>query len=477
MNANSFIPDEFLHHMAAILPANLSLDDFIRSCQSPLRRSLRVNTLKISVTDFIARMQPKGWQLDPVPWCQEGFWLSRADESVPLGNTAEHICGLFYIQEASSMLPVTALFSGDAIGQEAILLDAAAAPGSKTTQIAARMHNHGVLIANEYSSSRLKVLSANIQRTGVTNVALTHFDAAVFGQWLPETFDAILLDAPCSGEGTLRKDPAALKNWSLTSIEKIAAVQSELIESAFHALKAGGVMVYSTCTLSEQENQQVCRHLKNKFGEALSFEPLADLFVGAKEATTAEGFLHVWPQIFDSEGFFVAKIKKHHSVVNPYFKPSKVGKFPFLPLDEKLVTKINQEIYIKYGVSPQGELVQRAEDIWLIPAAFSPLKGKMRFDRIGIKIAHTFKQGYKLAHEWALAYGDKASAGCVELSADEARDFMKGRDVWPEASGTGEVILRYQGYPLGLGKWVGSKIKNALPRDLVRDNNLFDDHC
>ncbi|WP_265448803.1 NOL1/NOP2/sun family putative RNA methylase, partial [Aeromonas salmonicida] len=255
MHDNTYLPDHFLHHIAAIMPAHLSMDEFVASCRRPLRRSIRVNTLKISVSDFVMQMQPLGWQLDAVPWCETGFWLTRVDESVPLGNTAEHLSGLFYIQEASSMLPVTALFASDQVKRDGMLLDAAAAPGSKTTQIAALMNNQGMLVANEYSSSRLKVLSANIQRCGVTNVGMTHFDAKVFGQWLPETFDAILLDAPCSGEGIVRKDEDALRNWSIESIDEIAAVQQGLLESAFHALKPGGVLVYSTCTLSQQENQ------------------------------------------------------------------------------------------------------------------------------------------------------------------------------------------------------------------------------
>lgn len=472
---NTYLPDHFLRHIAAIMPAHLSMDDFVASCRRPLRRSIRVNTLKIGVQDFVTRMQAVGWQLDPVPWCETGFWLTREDESVPLGNTAEHLCGLFYIQEASSMLPVTALFASDKVKRDGMLLDAAAAPGSKTTQIAALMDNQGMLVANEYSSSRLKVLSANIQRCGVTNVGMTHFDAKVFGQWLPETFDAILLDAPCSGEGTVRKDDDALRNWSLASIDEIATVQAGLLESAFHALKPGGVLVYSTCTLSEQENQAICQSLLDKFGDALSFDSLGDLFPDADKACTPEGYLHVWPQIFDSEGFFVARLRKHHSVPNTMFKPGKLGKFPYLPLPEKEATPMLREIAANFGVVPRGVLHGRNDEIWLFPEQFEHLQGKLRFDRIGLKLAETFKKGYRLTHEWALAYGGVATQGVVELDAANAREYMMGRDVWPEQdAGSGEVIVRYQGQPLGMGKWVGSRIKNALPRELVRDNNLFE---
>lgn len=150
-------------------------DDFLAACQRPLRRSIRVNTLKISVADFLQLTAPYGWTLTPIPWCEEGFWIERDNEdALPLGSTAEHLSGLFYIQEASSMLPVAALFADGNAPQR--VMDVAAAPGSKTTQIAARMNNEGAILANEFSASRVKVLHANISRCGISNVALTHFD-------------------------------------------------------------------------------------------------------------------------------------------------------------------------------------------------------------------------------------------------------------------------------------------------------------
>lgn len=124
--------------MREAMPSTLSFDEFISACQRPLRRSIRINTLKISVADFLALIAPYGWSLTPIPWCHEGFWIERDDEeALPLGSTAEHLSGLFYIQEASSMLPVAALFADDNHPQR--VMDMAAAPGSKTTQIAARM--------------------------------------------------------------------------------------------------------------------------------------------------------------------------------------------------------------------------------------------------------------------------------------------------------------------------------------------------
>lgn len=472
-DSSSLFPADFLNLMRQNLPDDASFEQFIAISQQPLRRSLRVNTLKISVADFLAQTAPYGWQLTPVPWCSEGFWISREDESLPLGSVAEHLSGLFYIQEASSMLPVTALF--DAQPEVTAVMDMAAAPGSKTTQIAARMNNQGLILANEFSASRVKVLHANISRCGVSNSALTHFDARVFGPALPEQFDAILLDAPCSGEGVMRKDADALKNWSLASTEEIAATQRDLLDSAFHALKPGGTLVYSTCTLNQIENQQVIAWLLKRYPDAVEVMPLDQLFEGAAQAATPEGYLHVFPQLFDSEGFFVARLRKTASVEPLPLPTYKVGKLPFSHLSRKLEGEIRQAaaaVSIKWDDSL--ELWQRDKEIWLFPAAVTPLLGKVRFSRIGLKLAETFAKGYRWQHEAVIALAQPAPEQTFELSAAEAEEWYRGRDIYPESAITrDEMIVTWQRQPLGLAKKVGSRIKNSYPRELVRDGRLF----
>ncbi len=460
--------------MAEILPAELTMEDFIAACQRPLRKSIRINTLKISVAEFIERAKLKGWVLEPVPWCDTGFWIDADESDVPLGNTAEHMAGLFYIQEASSMMPVSALFTAEDKGYQSVL-DTAAAPGSKTTQMAALMNNNGILVANEFSASRVKVLHANIERCGIRNTALTNFDGRVFGGWLPEQFDAVLLDAPCSGEGTIRKDPDSLKNWSKESCQSIADTQKELIESAFQALKVGGVMVYSTCTLSKEENQEVCWHLKHTFGDAVTFESLSSLFPEANKALTEEGFLHIFPQVYDCEGFFVARIRKNASVESPAVK-KRLGKFPFEKASVKVTQEINNKLQESLGISlPEDSSVWlRDNDVWLFPNALEPMLGELRFSRMGIKIAEAHKKGYRWQHQVATTLATGKEACCVVLSTDDAREWFMGRDVRPQdQNGKGEVIVRYGNDVIGLGKWVGNKVKNGLPRELVRDKNLF----
>ncbi len=461
--------------MQQTLPDEASLQAFLAISQQPLRRSLRVNTLKISVADFLRQTADYGWQLTPIPWCAEGFWITRRteDDALPLGSVAEHLSGLFYIQEASSMLPVTALFNAQP--QPERVLDVAAAPGSKTTQMAALMNNEGMILANEYAASRVKVLHANISRCGISNTAITHFDGRVFGAALPETFDAILLDAPCSGEGVIRKDPDALRNWTLESTQEIAATQRDLIDSAFHALKPGGTLIYSTCTLNMLENQQVVMWLCQRYPDALEIEPLADLFPGAEQAVTPEGFLHVFPQLFDSEGFFVARLRKTAGVAPLPTPGYKVGKFPFSPLSRKDAQTVIHAA-AKSGLHWQDNLTlwQRDKEIWLFPAAVEPLIGQVRFSRIGLKLAETFNKGYRWQHEAVIALARPDSANSVELSESEAEEWYRGRDIWPQAPlPRDEVLVTWQQQPIGLAKKVGARIKNSYPRELVRDGKLF----
>ncbi len=474
MSTVTQLPDAFIQHIKHTFPDHLDFDAFLQSAVTPLRTSIRINTLKISVEAFCKKAQQWNWTLTPIPWCKAGFWVEREDENTPLGNTIEHLTGWFYIQEASSMLPVSALFQNNT---PTMVLDMASAPGSKTTQIASQMGNKGLLIANELSSSRLKALYANVQRCGLTNCVLTNYDANVFGEWLPETFDSILLDAPCSGEGATRKDKFAMENWSMESIHSIAEVQKKLIISAFQALKIGGEMIYSTCTLSTEENQQVCHYLQQQFPDAVEFIPLNDLFDGAQKSTTPEGFLHVYPHIYDTEGFFVAKIRKLTAVETPQIK-KRLGKFPFVKVSKKQHAEITHALHTALDIELPIDLQiwSRDSELWLFPEKIEPLLSEMKFSRIGIRLAEQHRKGYKWHHQMVLALATSDSTKSYELTLDEAREWMMGRDIHPNSENTqkqGDIMVHHNKMMLGIGKWVNHRIKNGLPRDLVKDSNLF----
>src|SRR3989344_2943354 len=238
-------------------------EEFKQCSLSFLNRSIRVNTLKITIKELKERLK-KNWTLEQIPWCEEGFWIEHAKkERRDIGNLIEHSLGYFYTQEAASMIPPIVL--GPKPGD--IVLDMAASPGSKTTQIAQYMQNKGILIANDYTIERMKPLSINLQRCGVTNAVITLME----GQWFRKSrieFDKVLVDAPCSGTGTIRKSLKTLRIWNPDMVRRLSITQKQLIETGFNLLKEKGTLVYSTCSLEPEENEAVVDFLLKKYENA-----------------------------------------------------------------------------------------------------------------------------------------------------------------------------------------------------------------
>lgn len=279
-----------------------------------LRRSIRVNTLKIQVESLKNRLEGN-WSLTPIPWCKEGFWIEhKKKERRDIGNLVEHALGYIYTQEAASMIPPLVL---DPQPNE-IILDMAAAPGSKTTQIAQMMKSTGLIVANDYATQRMKPLAINIQRCGITNALITKMNGQAFARKGLE-FDRVLLDAPCSGTGTIRKSLKTVAMWNPNMIKRLSKTQKQLIETAFSVVKEGGTLVYSTCSLEPEENEGVVDHLLRKQDKAVVQDIKLDIkrsppvgeFEGKVYYDQVKKCLRIWPQDNDTEGFFVVKIKKN----------------------------------------------------------------------------------------------------------------------------------------------------------------------
>ncbi|HLC32995.1 MAG TPA: NOL1/NOP2/sun family putative RNA methylase [Candidatus Nanoarchaeia archaeon] len=286
--------------------------EFKRFTLSFLRKSIRVNTLKISVKECVKRLE-KDWTLEPVPWCKEGFYIEHKNGRLDVGNTIEHTLGYYYVQEAASMLPPLALCPQP--GE--LVLDIAAAPGSKTSQMAQMMKNKGLIIANDIKGDRLASLGINLQRTGVSNTVITLMDGLYFAKSGIQ-FDKILLDAPCSGTGTIRKSPKTIMMWNPESIKRLVRLQQKLILTAFDLLKPGGTMVYSTCSTEPVEDEGVIDFLLREKSNARlenidlplkKGNPVLE-WDGKKYNPQVSKTLRLWPQDNDTEGFFVAKITK-----------------------------------------------------------------------------------------------------------------------------------------------------------------------
>jgi len=287
-------------------------EDFKKYSLSFLRRSIRVNTLLAEVKDVKKSIEAKGWKLDPIPWCKEGFWIKHAERR-DVGNLLEYHVGKIYVQESASMIPPLVLQPqpGD------VVLDMCAAPGSKTTQMAMMMKNEGLLVANDYKGQRLQSLGINLQRSGLTNSVITLMHGKRFHEF---DFDKILVDAPCSGTGTIRKSLKTIRIWNALMITKLARQQKELIVNAFNNLKVGGEMVYSTCSVEPEEDEGVVSFFLNKFPNAevvpvkltglKTSAPVME-FNGEKYNEQVKHSIRIWPQDNDTEGFFVTKIRKN----------------------------------------------------------------------------------------------------------------------------------------------------------------------
>jgi NOL1/NOP2/sun family putative RNA methylase len=304
----------FEKRMRELLPDSSDFQKFSEIIHKSPRNFIRCNTLKISPNELFERLSKKWSILQPFPEHREIMLINNDLQPGELGNSIEHILGYYYIQEISSMMSVLAL---DPQPNE-FILDLCASPGSKTTQIAASMRNSGTIIANDIKLDRIKILSSNLERCGVTNCIITRNDAIALCSRIEKTtmrFDRILLDAPCSGEGTLRSSPKTFLMWNEHMIHKLSRQQKKLIAYALKCLKPRGTLVYSTCTHSPEENESVINFALKNF--PVRTESLL-LPLKCRSGITnwnnnifyqeVEKFCRIYPQDNDSEGFFVAKL-------------------------------------------------------------------------------------------------------------------------------------------------------------------------
>ncbi len=284
-------------------------ESFFQALASPLPRTARVNSLKATVEHVRARFEQYGIPFRPAPWYEHAF----TTDDISAAKSIEHFVGAIYIQDFASMLPP--LVVKDDLGDAEMVLDACAAPGSKTTQLAALMNNRGTIVANDVEYQRIKALKFNCEKCGVFNTAITNYDLNRFPD---QRFDVILLDAPCTSEGTIRKDRKVLTWWGMRHVYSASARQKGLVLKSFDLLADGGVLIYSTCTFAPEENEEVVQYLienRNARVEAIlipGFKLRPGLCAWREREFDAQLSLtvRVQPQDNDTGGFFMARIRK-----------------------------------------------------------------------------------------------------------------------------------------------------------------------
>ena len=330
------------------------------------------------------------------------------------------------------------------------ICDLCAAPGGKTTQIAGRMAGEGLLLCNEINPKRAKILSRNIERMGVANALVTNEHPQKLAQQLPEYFDRVLIDAPCSGEGMFRKEEAAVTDWSVETVQMCARRQAEILESGAQLLRPGGRLVYSTCTFAPEEDEMAVAEF---LGNHPEFEPET---VDAPWFEAGEnGSFRMWPHKLLGEGHFAAVLRKkgERRTENDKNNGEKLPK-SWLEFAKQLDIQL-----------PEGQAVCFGESLYWASSQLPPLRG-MKVLRPGLELGTVKKDRFEPAH--ALALWLKNCANTEDFSPDSPQiaAYMHG-DVIPSQK-RGWCLVTVGGFSLGWGKGDGAVLKNHYPKGLRR---------
>ena len=440
---NHPLPEAFLNNMQALLGDEYPA--FLRALDAPAALALRLNPKRHGAEE--AAMP----YIDtPVPWCREGRYLTPQGEDRP-GNAIAHFAGAFYLQEASAMASAAAL---GAIPGERVL-DLCAAPGGKSTQIAAALDGRGLLVSNDPEPSRAQSLAGNLERMGVSNAVVTcELPGRLADRW-PERFDAILVDAPCSGEGMFRRNPASRDEWNPASPEGCARRQAEILDQAARMLRPGGRLVYSTCTFNDVENERSVRDFLTRHPD---FAPEDFELPGV--GPSHSGMLRLFPHRLRGDGHFVARLRHMGEGSPDKVSPRRPDRAVAAIMDavERDVCRLDIPGGMRF--SRQGE--------WLYarPLACPDLDG-LRVISSGLCLARLGRNHIEPAHALAMAIDVDCARRRFELDEAAARAWLRGEPV-PCHGEKGWTLALYQDMPLGWGKVSDGMLKNHLPKGLRR---------
>ena len=464
------LPIDFTNKMKNLLGAEYH--DFIKSYQQPKASALRVNSLKIDRQSFLSL---NSFNLEPVPWAKDGFYYSPTDEP---GKHPYHEAGLYYIQEPSAMAVAHLL---DAQPGERVL-DLCAAPGGKSTHIAAAMKNTGILISNEIHPSRARILSQNIERMGIKNAIVTNEPPSSLAQRFEGFFHRILVDAPCSGEGMFRKNPQARDEWNLDNVAMCATRQMDILGDAQKMLAPGGILVYSTCTFSPEENEQVIEKFLLKYSdfelvESPMIHPSFDRgriqWTHNKEAHINRT-IRLWPHKLKGEGHFIAIMKKSGETYIDDQQFASSSKAPFAIKVKKLIpTKEDIKYYLEFceqylNIAPKDNLIKFGQHLYILPSSDIPSLDGLKVVRPGLHLGTLMKKRFEPSHALALFLQAKDVKQSISFDASSPaiKAYLKGETISISQNYRGWVLVMVNGYSLGWAKASNGTLKNHYPKGL-----------
>ncbi len=478
---NTFHPDFIARYTPLFSKEEFST--FLEYCNKPLRKALRVNTLRISLEEFEKKAAKNWWELTKIPYIDTGYFIDRKDKSVPLWKSLEYFAGLFYIQETSSMIPPMVLDPQ----QWDIILDVSAAPWSKTTQMSIMMWNDGLVIGNDIVPTRIKALKTNINYQWIVSWATSKLDGRDFGRYFTETFDKILLDAPCSWEWTMRKDEV---KWSLYVIEDLSILQKRLINSALQALKIWWTLVYSTCTMTPEEDEIILDYIKNKFWENIRIEPwtLPELQSSPWMTEWLWKNLHpdcqygqkIWPHINDTEWFFIAKITKHWPTNTDNHKEYYTRKTEEKTLKWKelkvLFSQIAKQFWIDKKHFSNYLIVKKASSYIIRTKQSNAFSSLPNIQNMGIPFWEDNNNTFNLDFYSSQTFWQHATKNIVHITAPQQADnFIKWKDLLLTDTEKNtclewQVLVQYDDIILGVSLLQkGWKLKNQVPREHIKN--------
>ena len=428
-------PEGFVEKYEAILEDEAR--DFLASFKQEAVSAFRVNPLKESQLSFA----------DAIPNTPWGHYGKVS------GKSPEHVTGLVYSQEPAAQM--VAQVAQPSPGMK--VLDLAAAPGGKSTQLAAYLANQGVLVSNEISSKRAKILVENMERFGVTNVVVTNESADRLAKVLKGYFDVIVLDAPCSGEGMFRKQPDAMDYWSTDYPSQCASLQREILADAVTMLAEGGRLVYSTCTWAPEENEEIVHWLLDTYDfELLPVEHVNGMVAGIDLPETAR----MYPHHFKGEGQFVAHLQFKGQNPAPKFKASKSN----LSREQLDLWRDFAQKHLQVNLT--GILQNFGDQLYLLPEMLPDL-GKLKIARNGLHLGTFKKKRFEPSFALGLALKPSQVKQRVGINDEDFVKYVAGETVQlsePRTNGWYQVVV--QGNGLGFAKVTGNVLKNYYPKGL-----------
>lgn len=470
------LPQSFLDSMKEILGEDYKA--FLAGFDGQRQYGLRVNTLKMNLEEF-ERIAP--FHLKKVPWISNGYFYEAED--VPAKHPF-YSAGLYYLQEPSAMTPASRL----KVQPGERVLDLCAAPGGKATELGAALQGEGLLVANDINTARAKALLRNLELFGISNSFVTNEPPYVLAERFPEFFHKIMVDAPCSGEGMFRKNPAVVDSWQEKGPEYFSKLQREIIVQAADMLLPGGVMFYSTCTFSPLENEKTITHLLKERPD-MEVMPMEDYEGFAEGLTSYRGEVfdescklcrRIWPHKMSGEGHFMALLHKKSGAqqqVQQTVSQSSIWweKCKGLNKEQKAAA---EDFFSHVNIAYDAKRIDvRGNNLYYLPAPQYDGRG-LHFLRNGLFMGEFKKKRFEPSQPFALALHAQDFDQVLDFPADDERlsRYLRGETldvsdlIAGEKKRKGWQLVMVAGHPLGFGKLVNNNLKNKYPAGWRKNN-------